>query len=104
MIHATLEEQRAASRAETARAVAGPQQWQQQRHQTSPLDAMTRDGAGRPAIAPLPLDMKAKALTRAAKDRRRRSEHRLRQWQRLPERPANATVANRLAALCQRRK
>jgi len=64
MIHATLEEQRAASRAETARAVAGLSSGSGASGITVALDAMTRTAqATRDRAAAL--DMKAKALSGA---------------------------------------
>ena len=92
MTHAALEEQRAASRAETARAVAGLSSGSGSGINVA-LDAMTRT-AQETRDRAATLDMKAKALTGAKT---------------AEEDPniaaataANATVADRLAALRQR--
>src|SRR5580704_122240 len=82
MAHATLEEQRAASRAETARAVAGLSSGSGSGINVA-LDAMTRTArATRDRAAAL--DMKAEALSGAKTAEEDRTSPR--QWRRLPER------------------
>ena len=99
MIHATLEEQRAASRAETARAVAGLSSGSSSGINVA-LDAMTRTAqATRDRAAAL--DMKAKALSGAKTAEE--DPNIAAAMAAAAGTAANATVADRLAAL-QRRK
>src|SRR3984893_10020648 len=101
MIHATLEEQRAASRAETARAVAGLSSASGGGSGINvALDAMTRTGQTTRDRAAA-LDMKAKALTGA---KTAEGDPNIAAAMAAAAGTAvNATVADRLAAL-QRRK
>src|ERR1700730_10138169 len=100
MIHATLEEQRAASRAETARAVAGLSSGSGASGINVALDAMTRTAqATRDRAAAL--DMKAKALSGAKTAEE--DPNIAAAMAAVAGTAANATVADRLAAL-QRRK
>src|SRR5258708_23429683 len=98
MIHATLEEQRAESRAETARAVAGLSGGSGSGINVA-LDAMTRT-AQETRDRAAALDMKAKALTGA---KTAEEDPNIAAAMAAAARPAaNATVADRLAALRQR--
>ncbi len=100
MIHATLEEQRAASRAETARAVAGLSSGSGASGITVALDAMTRTAqATRDRAAAL--DMKAKALSGAKTAEE--DPNIAAAMAAAAGTAANATVADRLAALRQRK-
>ena len=100
MIHATLEEQRAASRAETARAVAGLSSGSGASGITVALDAMTRTAqATRDRAAAL--DMKAKALSGAKTAEE--DPNIAAAMAAVAGTAANATVADRLAALQQRK-
>jgi chromosome segregation ATPase len=100
MIHATLEEQRAASRAETARAVAGLSSGSGTSGINVALDAMTRTAqATRDRAAAL--DMKAKALSGAKTAEE--DPNIAAAMATAAGTAANATVADRLAAL-QKRK
>src|SRR6202035_1290428 len=100
MAHATLEEQRAASRAETARAVAGRSSGSSSSGINVALDAMTRTAqATRDRAAAL--DMKAKALSRAKTAEE--DPNIAAAMAAAAETAANATVADRLAALQQRK-
>jgi len=100
MIHATLEEQRAASRAETARAVAGLSSGSGASGITVALDAMTRTAqATRDRAAAL--DMKAKALSGAKTAEE--DPNIAAAMAAAAGKAANATVADRLAALQQRK-
>jgi NH3-dependent NAD+ synthetase len=99
MVHATLEEQRAASRAETARAVAGLSGGSDSGINVA-LDAMTRT-AQQTRDRAAALDMKAKALSgakTAEEDPNIASA-----MAAAAGTAANATVADRLAALKQRK-
>jgi chromosome segregation ATPase len=100
MAHATLEEQRAASRAETARAVAGLSSGSGASGINVALDAMTRTAqATRDRAAAL--DMKAKALSRA---KTAEEDPNIAAAMAAAAGTApNATVADRLAALQQRK-
>ena len=100
MVHATLEEQRAASRAETARAVAGLSSGSGVSGINVALGAMTRTAqATRDRAAAL--DMKAKALSgaKAAEE----DPNIAAAMAAAAGTAANATVADRLAALQQRK-
>jgi hypothetical protein len=101
MIHATLEEQRAASRAETARAVAGLSSGSGSGSGINvALDAMTRTAqATRDRAAAL--DMKAKALSGAKTAGE--APNIAAAMAAVAGTAANATVADRLAALQQRK-
>ncbi|HWX36360.1 MAG TPA: hypothetical protein VNZ53_54215 [Steroidobacteraceae bacterium] len=100
MIHATLEEQRAASRAETARAVAGLSSGSGASGINVALDAMTRTAqATRDRAAAL--DMKAKALSGAKTAEE--DPNIAAAMAAVAGTAANATVADRLAALQQRK-
>jgi chromosome segregation ATPase len=99
MVHATLEEQRAASRAETARAVAGLSTGSGSGINVA-LDAMTRTAqATRDRAAAL--DMKAKALSGAKIAEE--DPNIVAAMAVAAGTTANATVADRLAALQQRK-
>ena len=99
MDHATLEEQRAASRAETARAVAGLSSGSGSGINVA-LDAMTRTAqATRDRAAAL--DMKAKALSGAKSVEG--DPNIAAAMAAAAGTAANATVADRLAALQQRK-
>src|SRR5258708_634943 len=99
MAHATLEEQRAASRAETARAVAGLSSGSGSGINVA-LDAMTRTAqATRDRAAAL--DMKAKALSGAKTAEE--DPNIAAAMAAAAGTAANATVADRLAALQQRK-
>jgi chromosome segregation ATPase len=99
MAHATLEEQRAASRAETARAVAGLSSGSGSGINVA-LDAMTRAAqATRDRAAAL--DMKAKALNGAKSAEE--DPNIAAAMAAATGTAANATVADRLAALQQRK-
>jgi hypothetical protein len=99
MDHATLEEQRAASRAETARAVAGLSSGSGSGINVA-LDAMTRAAqATRDRAAAL--DMKAKALNGAKSAEE--DPNIAAAMAAATGTAANATVADRLAALQQRK-
>ena len=100
MIHATLEAQRAASRAETARAVAGLSSGSGASGITVALDAMTRTAqATRDRAAAL--DMKAKALSGAKTAEE--DPNIAAAMAAVAGTAANAMVADRLAALQQRK-
>src|ERR1700720_1074104 len=100
MIHATLEEQRAASRAETARAVAGLGGGSGTSGINVALDAMTRTAQTTRDRAAA-LDMKAKALTGAKTAEE--DPNIAAAMAAAAGTAANATVADRLAALQQRK-
>src|SRR5882724_2081134 len=99
MIHATLEEQRAASRAETARAVAGLSSGSGSGINVA-LDAMTRT-AQETRDRAAALDMKAKALSGAKTAEE--DPNIAAAMAAAAGTAANATVADRLAALRQRK-
>jgi len=100
MAHAALEEQRAASRAETARAVAGLSSGSGASGINVALDAMTRTAqATRDRAAAL--DMKAKALSGAKTAEE--DPNIAAAMAAAAGTAANATVADRLAALQQRK-
>ena len=100
MIHATLEEQRAASRAETARAVAGLSSGSGTSGINVALDAMTRTAQTTRDRAAA-LDMKAKALSGAKTAEE--DPNIAAAMSAAAGTVANATVADRLAALRQRK-
>jgi len=100
MIHATLEEQRAASRAETARAVAGLSSGSGASGITVALDAMTRTAQATRDRAAV-FDMKAKALSGA--ETAEEDPNIAAAMAAAAGTAANATVADRLAALRQRK-
>jgi len=100
MIHATLEEQRAASRAETARAVAGLSSGSGTSGINVALDAMTRT-AQETRDRAAALDMKAKALSGAKTAEE--DPNIAAAMAAAAGTAANATVADRLAALRQRK-
>jgi chromosome segregation ATPase len=100
MIHATLEEQRAASRAETARAVAGLSSGSGTSGITVALDAMTRTAQTTRDRAAA-LDMKAKALSGAKTAEA--DPNIAAAMAAAAGTAANATVADRLAALRARK-
>jgi chromosome segregation ATPase len=99
MVHATLEEQRAASRAETARAVAGLGSGSGSGINVA-LDAMTRT-AQETRDRAAALDMKAKALTGAKTAEQ--DPNIAAAMAAAAGTAANATIADRLAALRQRK-
>jgi chromosome segregation ATPase len=99
MVHATLEEQRAASRAETARAVAGLSSASGASGINVALDAMTRTAQTTRDRAAA-LDMKAKALGGAK--RAEEDPNIAAAMAAAAGTVASATVADRLAALRQR--
>jgi len=100
MTHAALEEQRAASRAETARAVAGLSSGSGVSGINVALDAMTRT-AQETRDRAAALDMKAKALSGAKTAEE--DPNIAAAMAAAAGTAANATVADRLAALRQRR-
>jgi exonuclease VII small subunit len=100
MVHATLEEQRAASRAETARAVAGLSSSSGASGINVALDAMTRTAQTTRDRAAA-LDMKAKALSGAKTAEE--DPNIAAAMAAAAGTAANATVADRLAALRQRK-
>ena len=100
MAHATLEEQRAASRAETARAVAGLSSGSGTSGINVALDAMTRTAQTTRDRAAA-LDMKAKALNGAKSAEE--DPNIAAAMAAATGTAANATVADRLAALQQRK-
>ena len=100
MAHATLEEQRAASRAETARAVAGLSSGSGSGINVA-LDAMTRTAQATRDRAAV-LDMKAKALSGANKSVEG-DPNIAAAMAAAAGTAANATIADRLAALQQRK-
>src|SRR6266446_3845270 len=100
MVHATLEEQRAASRAETARAVAGLNSSSGASGINVALDAMTRT-AQETRDRAAALDMKAKALSGAKTAEE--DPNIAAAMAAAAGTAANATVADRLAALRARK-